>query len=672
MPSRGFPHHSQLTTLHRPGDATQSPLDQHESSRTACPDHARLRALFEATPVPCYVWQAVGDDFILVDYNETAVRVSASRVARFRGVALSTLAQDVPELTANVRAVAEDGSPRAAEFVYTRRRDGGAMRLRATFVRPSDGLVAVYAEDVAEQHAASVARRESEARFRSMFEHSLSGMAITSIEGRWLRVNRALCDMLGYDEAYLLEHGFALVTHPEDLAPNMSLLERCLRGEIPGYRMEKRYLHRDGHTVWAALNASLVRDADGTPLYLVAQMHDVTAQKETELALAQARKMEAVGRVAGGVAHDFNNLLCVVRGHAELLEQTLEPGDERASDAEEIRRAADRGAALTQQLLAFSRRQVLEPRVVSLDDVVDGVLPMLGRLIGANIRVERDRRGDGARILADAGQLEQVVMNLVLNARDAMPSGGVLRIVTSTTRHAPVNAHCALPVATEYALLSISDDGIGIDPAIRDQIFDPFFTTKPAGHGTGLGLATVYGIVQQSGGCVMVESAPGDGATFHVYFPAVRGEAAAATPSPVAAAPVHEGGTGTILLVEDEPAVRSLVERVLARSGYRVIATANGAEALERAAAEPRIDLVVTDVMMPGLSGAEVVRRVSALRPGVRALFISGFAEDDALHGAARPAGASFLHKPFTTAELQGAVRAALEPDPSASAPTRR
>jgi PAS domain S-box-containing protein len=389
---------------------------------------------------------------------------------------------------------------------------------------------------------------------------------------------------------------------------------------------------------------------------------DITDRKQLEEQLRQAQKMEAIGRLAGGVAHDFNNLITVVMGHAELLLLDVPPDHPHRWELEEIRAAARRAAGLTQQLLAFSRRQVLQPRVVDLNELVTGMSTMLRRLMGEDIELRTVAGTRLGPVHADPGQLEQVLMNLVVNARDAMPLGGIVTIETANVdvddpRARPTQGHYRLP-AGSYVLLAVADSGEGVDAEVMAHLFEPFFTTKGPGKGTGLGLATVYGIVKQSEGHILVDSEPGQGATFRIYLPRVS--ASAPADAPAAAAPV--GGTETVLVVEDEPSVLRLSCSMLNLLGYHVLAASNGEEALTMAAAFPgAIHILITDVVMPKTGGRELAERLRVVRPGTKVLYVSGYTDDAILRHGVLDQGVAFLQKPFTAAELAQMVRQVLD-----------
>ena len=418
---------------------------------------------------------------------------------------------------------------------------------------------------------------------------------------------------------------------------------------------------KDGHpfeTEWAI---APVRDAGGALFGHVAIVRDRSAERALEEQLRQAQKMEAIGQLAGGIAHDFNNLLTAIRGYSELVRNGLPVGDQRRSDLDQVVLAADRAAELTHQLLAFSRRQVLQPQVIDPSEVVEQVAPMLHRLLGEDIDVAIFTAPELGRARVDRGQLEQVVVNLAVNARDAMPRGGKLTIETSNVELGIDygRSHAAVPPGP-YVLLAVTDTGVGMDEATQAHIFEPFFTTKEAGRGTGMGLATVYGIVKQSGGWIWVYSESGKGSTFKLYFP--RLDAAADADERTAPAAGSAGGAESVLLVEDDEAVRDFARRALEDSGYAVWTAASGPEALELAAAHVgQIHVVVTDVIMPGMHGRELAERLAMERPGLRVLYVSGYTGNSVVRGGVLEPDVAYLPKPFTADALARAVRAALD-----------
>jgi signal transduction histidine kinase/CheY-like chemotaxis protein len=426
-------------------------------------------------------------------------------------------------------------------------------------------------------------------------------------------------------------------------------------------QLETRLKRKDGTVVDVVLSVAPLLDAEIRLTGVIAVITDITERKRLELQLRQAQKIEAVGRLAGGIAHDFNNLLTVIIGRSEFILSSLETSDPTRLNVELIDATAERAATLTRQLLAFSRRQVLQPKVLALHEVVDNVVPMLRRLIGEDIEIHTAAGAALGRVRVDPAQIEQVIMNLALNARDAMPQGGLLMITTTTAELSEIQAKRLGSLQPgPCAILSVSDTGSGMDEETRLRVFEPFFTTKPLGKGTGLGLSVVHGIVEQHGGAISVESAPGRGTTFRIYLPRVDDVVAQAETNAAAAAAVH--GSETILLVEDETEVRELVAQMLRKSGYTVLTAPDAATALALSERHPGpIHLLLTDVVMPEMSGLELRQRLSGLRPQTRVIYMSGYT-DEALgrHGVLEP-DTVLLQKPFRFAELGRRIRESLD-----------
>ncbi|MBK9066388.1 MAG: response regulator [Gemmatimonadetes bacterium] len=563
-----------------------------------------------------------------------------------------------------------------------RRRDGAWRHLMQVAIPRWDeqgvfvGFLGVDV-DITELKEAGLRVEEAEARYRLFVEQSTDGIwrfevrepiplsldedamiAAIFAQGWLAECNHAMARQYGVeDPADLLRIPLRDLLNPDD-PRNRAMLRAFIRA---GYRLADSESHerdREGHPKVFLNNLIGIIDR-GHLVRAWGTQRDITLQRQLEEEARQSRKMETAGRLAGGIAHDFNNLLTAILGTSELLLSGLAPGTAEREDVEEIKRAATRAANLTRQLLAFSRRQVLQPRTLDLNQLVFGVETMLRRLIGEHITLGTTAAADLWRVRADPGQLEQVIVNLCVNARDAMPTGGSLVVETANV-HFPGAAHGAEAImpAGPYVLLTVTDTGTGMEPQTLGHIFEPFFTTKEPGRGTGLGLATVYGIVKQSGGFIFVETERGRGSRFRIYLPrvegVVEGPEATAEPAPARA-------TGTILLVEDEEAVRRLARRVLEEVGYRVLEAADGAEALRLADRwDDAIDLVVTDVIMPGMSGQELSARLRQQRPWLKILYVSGYTDDAILqHGTLLP-NTSFLQKPFTPAGLAQRVRETL------------
>jgi PAS domain S-box-containing protein len=633
------------------------------------------------------------------------------------------------------------------------------------------------------------ALRESEERSRSAFDFAAIGMAITSPDERWIRVNPAFCNIIGYTEDELIGNTFRPITHPDDLARDLARRQRMLDGELDRCRVEKRLLHKNGHWVWAELNAVVVRDALGAPLHFIAQFQDITERRRAEAALResearyeriaanvpgivyqfihlpdggkrftfvsegaralcgvapeaivrdpdalfglihpedrpgmhssgqnavaelrpwrwegrlvlstgeqrwveaasrnarqpdgsvladglimditarrtlesqlrQSQKMEAVGQLAGGVAHDFNNILTAIAGFAEFLQDEFAPGDPRREDLGEILKGAHRAASLTAQLLAFSRKQVLRSEVLDLNQVVTQVTTMLRPLLGSSLHLVTLPAPRAVPVLADRTQLEQVLMNLALNARDAMQGGGTLTIEIGIT---PVE-----PGAPQRATLVVSDTGVGMPPEVEARIFEPFFTTKAPGHGSGLGLATVHGIVKQSGGTIDVKSREGEGTSFTITLPLAAGSRVRPTTgemNTIRDSKQGEGGSpaGTVLIAEDEEAVRAIAQRLLERAGYRVLTARHGADALRVLdQAGETVDLILSDIVMPEMGGVELAARAAEVIPGLPVILMSGYTDNDL--GPINEEGmvAGFISKPFTSETLLETVKVAV------------
>ncbi len=469
--------------------------------------------------------------------------------------------------------------------------------------------------------------------------------------------NPAAERLFGYAAAEVLGRSPFVLVPPDRQGEFQELVGRVQRGErVPAFETVR--LHKEGRPVAVSLSLSPVLGAGGAVAGFAAIYRDSTGHRRLEDQLRQAQKMEAVGRLAGGIAHDFNNLLTVINGYAELLLETVPRGDPLRDMLTDMKTAGDRAAAVTRQLLAYSRRQILAPVVLDLNAVVTDMGRMLRRVIGEDIELVTELAPGLRRVQADPGQLEQVVLNLAVNARDAMPQGGRLTLATAD---ADPQGPAARRRPGQYVQLIVRDTGCGMTDEVKARIFEPFFTTKGVGQGTGLGLATVYGIVEQSGGCIEVESAPGRGTTFTIELPA----ADAAPGEPGSTEAVRAGayrGNETVLLVEDEDAVRTLAGKVLWQNGYTVLEARDGQEALFLSEqVRGRIHLLLTDVVMPGLGGHEVARRLCDRHPRLRVLYMSGYTDDAVVRHGLGQVPANFLAKPFTPTALAAKVRAVLD-----------
>jgi PAS domain S-box-containing protein len=656
-------------------------------------------------------------------------------------------------------------------------------------------LVAVRAAAELERKQAEEALRQSGERFRAAFEHSAIGMALVSPEGNWLKVNKWVCDIVGYTADELMAKTFQDITHTEDLDTDLAFVRQMLAGEIESYQMEKRYFDKDGHIVWVLLTVSLVWDEQGAPLHFISQIQDITERKreqeairESELKfrtlveasssgiwktdaaghntyvsprwceitgiseaaaagqgwasglhpddripvhtgwmkaatasasysaefrfvhsdgrfvwvlcqaspvkagdhvvewigtitditerkqteaereklqaqLTQAQKMESVGRLAGGVAHDFNNMLGVIIGHADMLLEHMDTNHPFHADLAEIRKAGARSADLTRQLLAFARKQTVAPKVLDLNETVESMLKLLQRLIGEDIDLLW-KPGHGLwPVRMDPAQIDQILANLCVNARDAIAGVGKMIIETGNTvfDEAYREDHAGF-VPGEYSMLAVSDDGCGMDSETLSHIFEPFFTTKELGKGTGLGLATVYGVVKQNDGFINAYSEPGQGTTFKIYLPRHRAKEGP-LPDKEAIRPA-EPGHETILLVEDEPAILRMTTMMLQREGYTVLEAGTPGEAI-RLAIEHAGDLhlLMADVVMPEMNGRVLAKNILSLYPHLKCLFMSGYTANVIAHHGVLDEGVNFIQKPFSKGDLTIKVREVLDQD---------
>jgi two-component system cell cycle sensor histidine kinase/response regulator CckA len=615
------------------------------------------------------------DAIVLMDDRGVVTSWSPAAETLFGYTAQEAIGRDLPDLIvpepqrsafrAAFRAFRQSGPGRTIGRTLelrARRKDGreiaASLSLSAMEITGHWHTVGI-ARDLTAHQASEDALQRSEARFHDLFQHAALGIYRASPDGRFLEANAALLAMLGYDSASELRPlsiADDVFADPEHRLQLWAEIE-----QHPTSQAEAKWRRKDGGIITVLINARAVRDAGGALECIEVFVEDVTGRRSLEDQFLHAQRMEAVGRLAGGVAHDFNNVLTVIITVSELLLGDLPAGDPKREDVEDIRAAALRAAALTRQLLTFSRKQVVQPRVLSVHAVVEGVAGMLQRLVGDDVTVAVSLGSEPQPVRTDPGQLEQIIMNLVVNARDAMPDGGRVTLATSTVvlDEAFAQAH---PGASPgpHVLLEVRDTGIGMSPEVLGHVFEPFFTTKGEGKGTGLGLATVYGIVQQLGGAIDIASAPGSGTTFRTYLPCVDAPLEEA-PTGAGAPPVPRGHE-TLLLVEDDAAVRLVIGDTLRSHGYHVLVAPDGRKALEAAAAESGpISLVLTDVLMPEMSGPEVARALGVSRPGVRVVYMSGYTDDEVSRHGVLEAGVRYLQKPFDAKVLARAVREALD-----------
>jgi len=547
------------------------------------------------------------------------------------------------------RVVLADGTERYVQIAARdyRRPDGTVV---------SDGLMM----DVTELHEATQRLEESEQRYRSLFEHNPDGVYSLDLDMRYTSANPACETISGFTAAEIVSGDVQPLVVPEDRELAASGFRAACEGRASQFELGIR--HRSGGTVRVGItNVPIIVSGRVVGVFGIAR--DLTTRRALEERLRQAQKMEAVGQLAGGIAHDFNNLLMVIQSFGGFLADEIPEGSAARTDLDEMMRATARAQELTGRLLAFGRQQVLRPQRLDANQKVTSVVGMLRRIIGEDITIVTELEPAVWPVVADPGQIEQVLMNLAVNGRDAMPNGGVLRLLTEnrTVGRDPVPGAAGRREG-RYVAIVVEDAGVGIAADVLPRIFDPFFTTKPVGRGTGLGLATVYGIVEQSGGFVTVDSAPGRGSRFTVMLPAADAPATADAAIVPHAPPK---GMETILLVEDERHVRTAVRRMLERQGYRVHEAATGVEALriadELARSQQRLDLVLTDLVMPELGGHALGERLTTLHPAIRVLYMSGYTDDEIFRRGVTDTRLTFVEKPFTADRLARAVRAVLE-----------
>jgi len=623
-----------------------------------------FRALMDGSSDTIHVIDPETGRFL--DVNETACL--SSGYAREELLALSVFDVDVnlADLSSWLEAMEElrtSGSIMLESRI--RRKDGTTfpVEVSASYIQVNHGYVVAVVRDITERKQAEEVLRETRDR--------LERVARAGNIGLWdwdLRTNQGYYSpeckrQIGYeDHEITFDHDeWQRRLHPDDRRRMIQALDAFIANEEPKYVHQYRFRHKDGSYRWILSQASLEFDEGGRPIYLNGSHVDITEYKQLEEQFQQAQKMESVGQLAGGVAHDFNNLISVILGYANYALQTLPEDSPMRADIQEIYNAGERAAALTRQLLAFSRRQVLQPDVVNLTDLVTEHEKILRRLVREDIDLEVVSPEDLGCVKIDPRQMEQVIMNLVVNARDAMPTGGHLTIEMKNADldQSYTNGHMMVRPGS-YVLLAVTDTGEGMDEATVARVFEPFFTTKEQGKGTGLGLSTVYGIVKQSGGFVFVYSEKGAGTTIKIYLPQVEEELQPRNGL------VQSGrlsrGTGTILLVEDEDSVRSLTERILTTAGYTVLPAADAGEALklmERHGEEIR--LLLTDVIMPGMSGPELAKQLTGMQPALKTVYMSGYANEAIVRHGLAEGETAFIGKPFTGVELTRIVQIAFE-----------
>ncbi len=515
------------------------------------------------------------------------------------------------------------------------------------------------AKDITEKKKMELKLNEERKMFESTFELAAVGIAHYDVNGQILRANRKLCEITGYSKEELFTKKFQDITYPDDLELQANKINKLISGELDSFSLEKRLIRKDGSIIWVKITISLVRKPTGEPDYFISVAEDITGRLKLEEQLRQIQKLESIGTLAGGIAHDFNNVLMGVLGNAEILKMHVKPEDPLTHYINEIIFTAEHGAKLTKQILAFSRKQVLDIKPVDLNEIIKNIQKMLRRLVTENITIETRFFDRELIIIADESQISQVLINLVTNAKDAMPKGGRITVATSYFEmDEDFIATQGFGVEGKYALLVIEDTGLGIDKKVLPHIFEPFFTTKEAGMGTGLGLAVVHGIVSQHGGFINVYSEVGRGTSFKIYLPLAE-RAKVETKKEAEVKKIY--GSETILIAEDDRMIREISVNLLNMLGYKVVEAADGLEAVKKfKESKDKIRLLILDGVMPRLDGKDVFKEIQKISPDIKAIFMSGYTED-IFSTAELPPNTVYIQKPVKFAQLAKMIRELLE-----------
>ncbi len=644
----------------------------------------RYRTLFHASTEGLFIATKNG---VVFDVNDALLNTVGYTREEFAGISVIDLFVRKEDRERFAEELEGKGLVRDFE-VRLRRKDGAEIivQISATVWKGERGMIEGYQgilrdvtrarseqdlqslEEIQRRKQAQEALRVSESKYRLLFEQSKDVVYISTPGGRFVDINPAGVELFGYSSREeILEIELARDLYADSAAREELLRQVREKGYVKDYEITLKT--KDGRKIFVSGAVTLMRDEEGNVAFYWGILHDMTAHKNLEQQVIQAQKMESIGRLVGGVAHDFNNILTGIIGFADLALMSITPDHPLWFDMDQIKKQGERAAALTRQLLAFSSRQLLERKNIDLNTVMKDLHKFLGRVIGEHIEVRMNIAPQLKTIYADRAQIEQVLMNLCVNARDAMPDGGCLTLETSnvTLDNSYQDAN-TLVEPGDYVVVSVSDSGVGMTSDVKQHLFEPFFTTKPKGRGTGLGLATVYGIVKQHSGFVHIYSEPGKGTCVKLYFKALPERETA--PEREAVIETSSNGNETILLAEDEPAVRELVDRILHQRGYSVLTACDGEEAVKVFDAHrERIKMAILDMVMPKLSGEEVYQHIKAHKPGLRYLFMSGYAAGGIHEDFDLRPGTEFLQKPFNPGELARRVREILDKAPEIGKP---
>ncbi len=637
-------------------------LDNLAAQSGGSPDLRLLTAAFQAAYDVIVITNRSGE-VLWVNPSFTRVTGYTAEEAIGQNPRILKSGQHEPDYYAQLWSTIQKGEVWCGEFI-NRRKDGTLYNEQKTItpVRNEQGEITNFiavGQDITERKRAEAAAGESEERFRSYFESPQVGIAIIAPDKSFLEANDRFCEMVGYSREELVQMTWAELTPADDLVFQLPDYERVMTGERDDYSVEKRYIRRDRSFIDVSVSACVVRGSGGTPKYFVTLVQDITERKRLEAEFLQSQKLDSVSRMAGGLGHDFNNLLTVISGYSELLLNQTAPESAMRGPLQEVLQAAGAASALTRRLLAFGRKQIMQPKLLDVNQVVEDLRPILKGMLGEDVQLVTLLGTDLGFVKADPGQLQQVIINLAANARDAMPFGGKLLIETvAVDIDSRDSVHSGGVLPGQYVALTVGDTGYGMDRQTLRHLFEPFFTTKERNGASGLGLSVVHGIVEQSGGRISVTSDPGLGTTFRIYLPRVAGKAAMIEPIQTS----EPRGGETLLVAEDNAPVRHLTALMLADRGYQVIEAGDGLEALSVLSDRgQKVDLLVVDVVMPGMSSVELIEQARASRPGIKVLVMSGYTGDAAIYQRITALGAPYLEKPFDAATLIAKVREALE-----------